>query len=248
MKHPTPKLTPFNQLLIGKSPIYIFPLPYGPRAVVTCDGCDVSVYVAEYGGRREITGFSPSLEEWFMRLYAAMFSEPDPKYTKNGKQVVFPTLVFDVILSDAADSEDTDGSADALMEHLSNFDELGAPAPTGSVSALVLCVLLEEEFKKGYTTHDIWWQRSWLIRGLMKIGMGNPYSYPRPEIKPLTQSPREWRFEYNGIASDQPDVCWNMIYNCFKRQYAGALIVDVWQGWKAGGDAYRVLYEEDVEL
>lgn len=249
MNSPIPQFQPFNQLLIGKSPIYIFPLPHGPRVIVACDGDSVVMFKDGDATRRtEITGFAPYLEAKFAELYTAMMSEPNPAYTLNGKQVKFPTLVFDVILTDAAEGEANDGSDDDVRKHLSDYDEIGAPAPDGSITALVLCVMFDDEFAKGKTAHDIWWQRAWLTRGLRSINMGNPHMYPRPAIKPLTQSPRNWRYEYSGIASDLPDVCWDMIYNCFAREFDGALIVDVWQPWKARGDAFRVLREGDVEL
>lgn len=238
----------FNQFLIGKAPIYIFPLPKGPRCLATCDGIDVTITMPSLPKDHDLTGFLPDMEDAIMRLYTAMFDEPNPKYTSNGKQTVFPELVFDMILHDAKTDAMQDGSSKKLAKSMNDFWDLGAPAPKGSVSALILCPLLASELEAGGTRTDIWWQRAWLCRGLARIGMINPHTNPKPLLRHLTIAPRNWETPQNGIGTDLPKEAWSMIYNCFGRGFKGALIVDVWQGYKVRGDAFRVLLEEDVEI
>lgn len=238
----------FDQSLIGKMPIYIFPLPNGPRCYATCDGISVTMHLQMLPKDADIQGFLPDIEAALLELYTAMFNEPNPKYTTNGKQTTFPELTFDMILYDANTDEKNDGSSKVLAKHLNDFWDLGAPAPTGSVTALILCPILTSELESGGTRTDIWWQRAWLCRGLARIGMINPYAKPKPILRHLTIAPRNWDSPTGGVGTNQPDMSWAMIYNCFNRAFKGALIVDVWQGYKVRGDAFRVLLEEDVEI
>ncbi|AKJ73948.1 hypothetical protein HWA87_gp72 [Salmonella phage 35] len=43
MKTHVMKFVPFNQALIGKEVLYVFPLPYGPRCLVRTNGTDLEV-------------------------------------------------------------------------------------------------------------------------------------------------------------------------------------------------------------
>ncbi|UXR07970.1 hypothetical protein [Salmonella phage SEP13] len=246
MKTHVMKFVPFNQALIGKEVLYVFPLPYGPRCLVRTNGTDLEVVNADT--TENLTGFVPDLEDHIRRLYSAMFSEPNPKYTRNGEQVVFPFMVFDVILHDRSSTSNDDGSADGVRAALEDWDDIGVPMNAEKAAMTILCAMLDEEFIAGKTVHDLWWQRAWIKRGLVACGLANPYTYPRPPLKWLTQSPRDWAWEGGGIASDLPSENWDMIYNVFRRKYRAALLADVWQGWKVGGGAFRILTEEEVEI
>lgn len=245
----------FDQNRIGKQTIYIFPLPHGPRCIVRVEydpieeETAVRIHNTEERSWPDIADFVPDLSEWFGRLYHALFNEPDPRFTRNGKQVVFPAIILDVILHDRTDGNGQDeGSADRLAKRLEDFDLIGAPAPRDTVCALVMCVMLEEEYAVGSTRCDLWWQRSWLQRGLLRSGLCNPYSHPRPPLRELAQAPRQWHWERNGIASDRPDDNWAMIENCFNRSFRAALVVDVWQPWAVNGNALQLIREEDIEV
>lgn len=245
----------FDQARIGKQVLYIFPLPYGPRCIVRVEHdpieeeTAVAIHNTEDSSWPNIADFVPELSEMFGQLYHYIFNEPNPRYTTKGRQTVFPAIIFDVILHDRTSGYGADdGTAEHLGKMMDDFDVLGAPAPKGTVSALIMCFMLEDEYSRGATKSDIWQQRAWLRRALVRAGLCNPYAHPRPLIRELAQAPRQWHWEGNGIASDLPDINWAMIESSFTRSYRGALVVDVWQPWAVNGTAYQLIQEEDVEI
>lgn len=255
MKKTLMPMTRFDQSRIGKQVLYIFPWPHGLRCLARIEYDPIEewpvVTLANTDSKSwpDIADFCPDVTEAIAALYRPLFDEPDPKITRNGRQVVFPTLIIDLILHDRTTGDDRkDGSADVLNAHMEDYVIIGAPAPTGTLCALILCVMTEDEHARGSTRQDIWSQRSWLTRGLYRAGLRNPYSHPRPILRQMTQSPRQWEWESNGIASDLPDVNWQMIDNAFNRSYRGVLVVDVWQPWAVNGNAFKVMTEEDVEV
>lgn len=245
----------FDITRIGKQVLYIFPYPYGMRCVArishdpVSEESEVQLYDTRQTPWSNISDFAPDVTDALSRLYPALFDEPDRRFTRNGRQVVFPSLIVDLVLHDRTDGKTRDeGAATALKAALADYDDIGAPARSGVLCALLLCVMLEDEYNRGSTSADIWQQRAWLKRGLLRMGLRNPYAHPRPVVRELAQSPRSWHWESDGIASDRPDDNWRMIECAFQRSFRGALVVDVWQPWAVGGDAFRLISAEDMEV
>jgi hypothetical protein len=177
-----------------------------------------------------------------------MMSEPDPRYTLNGKQVRFPWLVFDCILHDCAKEDSELGQATRVNAAIVDWDLLGAPIAEGDAALLVLAVLTKEEFTAGRARYDLWMERARLKRGIISIGQGLLHKFPRPQISWLEIAPRDEHSDRSGIALDDPEAIWESIYGVFKKGYRGVLIADVWAGWKSNGTAFELLTEGDVEI
>lgn len=243
------KLRTFNQADVGTKPLYIFPLPHGQRALIKTNGTSISVSAIDPEDVGDLTGYAPDLEERFKALYLDMMSEPDQNVTQDGVQIKFPALYFDVILSDVSKTIEWDGAAEMLSpDRLSDFFDFSDTAPAGSVRATVLSVVPESAYAAGKDRYDLWWRRSWLMRGLSRIGMANRYAFPRCQIRALTQTPPDWAAEHTAVCQDDPRRTWDVLYNSWANGHRAALIVDVWQPWAVSGDAFRVLTEDEVEL
>lgn len=240
-------LRPFDQRRIGSGEVlYIFPLPNGPRVLVTTNGTDLTM-VTDYG--EDLTNFSPDVEEAVKAVYRQMLSEPNRAYTLNGKQVNFPNVMFDCILHDRVYEESQLGQATNVAEALDgDWDLLGAPIENGLASITVLAAMMEDEYKAKQTKHDIWWDRAHVKRGCIATGNGLIERFPRPIITWLNIAPRDGRDLRTGVAQDDPAAIWKCLYGVFERPYRGALIVDVWSGWKVSGNGFQLITEEDVEL
>lgn len=246
MKVHVPQILPFNESVIGKETIYIFPLPHGFRCVAKTDGKEITVCRAT---GEDITGFAPDVEEAFMALCREIMSEPNPRFTVNGKQEVFPDLVFDFILHDRAERYADDGRDDVVKAALlDDWECIGAPIESGKAKATILSHMFYDEYVAGRCPRDIWMQRAQHKRCIIAAGLGVPSHEPLPILTWLTIAPRTVGYVESGIAAHEPGEAWGMIYNTFTENYRGALIVDVWQGWNVRGGAFRLLKEEDVEI
>lgn len=246
MKIHLPKIRPFDQHIIGKETIYIFPRPHGIRALVKTNGTDLSVFT-DTG--EDITGFVPEVEAALNTLYSAMLSEPNSKFTTNGVQTKFPDVVFDVIIHDRVTDHMDEGKADNVMAAFEeDWDCLGAPAESGVAKATILSHMFYEEYLNGRCTSDIWMQRAHHKRAIIASGLGIPSWLPSPVLSWLVIAPRTVGHVESGVAAHGAAEAWGMIYNVFKYKYAGVLIIDVWQGWNIRGNAFTYLNEEDVEI
>lgn len=240
------KFVPFDQLLIGKETLYIFPLPHGIRCLVKTNGTEIEVH-AEDG--EDLTGFAPAVEEALKDVYLRMFSEPNPKYTVNGKQEHFPYYIFDIILHDRVTDILDDGTAEKTVAYREDdWEFLGAPVPASMTRAVVIGGLLEEEYKAGRAKQDMWWHRAWHKRAMISCGFGAQHVYPKPIVGWPEIASRSADHERPGIATDSIDESWDYIYNVFSRRHKGVLIADVWAGWNVNGSAFRIMTEEDVEI
>lgn len=216
MKYPDPVIAPLDQSRIGRDPLYVFPLPHGPHAFVTCEGDSVIIALANPSGpdEEDLEDCFPELSKAFHELYIRMLSEPNPKYTLNGETVNFPEIDFEVILFDSPSEPKKDGSATWVRESLENWTELGVPCP-GLVSAMVLGVTVYGPDRKKEDA-QIWSRRAWVMRHTTERNSGIIY--------PLILAPLGFR---PGIATDRKEINWAMISMCFKSSFRGALIVDV---------------------
>lgn len=244
MKKSVPTFLRFDQRDPDKVPLYPFPLPAGERVVALTDGTFVDIYVVHHNvTSSKINGFVPHIEGAVKELYSALYSEPNPRFTVDGEQVVFPVHAFDMMMHDRVD----DGRGDKTNNLLSQwtFDDEW-PAPAEDICATVLSHLPCDLFMKGSDTIDIWQRRAHLKRGLVKIGMANPYANPRPVLRYHPIAPEDWDlFQQEGCAGRDRVRFWQQVDSCFKKGYAACLIVDVWQPWSAKGNAFQLITEED---
>lgn len=245
MKKPVPRFVRFDNRSPDKVPLYPFPLPQGVRAVATTNGTSVDIYDATSGSTgSSLKGFVPHIEQAIVDLYHALYSEPDPRYTQNGEQVVFPMHAFDIIIHD----RDNGGSGDTTNRLLSEwaFDDEW-PAPPEAVCAVILAHMPAENLSRGSDTVDLWQRRAHLKRGLIRIGMCNPYSNPRPILRYNPIAPDSWDSAFTeGCAGRNRDMFWRQVDNCFVNGYVGCLVIDVWQPWSVKGDAFQLINEEDL--
>lgn len=253
-KHLMP-MSQFDQSRIGKQVLYIFPWPHGLRCIAQVDydpveeEAAVKLYNTEDKAWPDIADFVPDVSKALGDLYRPLFDEPTTGTTTNGRQTEFPSVVFDLILHDrAAGPGISDGSADKTLAALDDYDLIGAPTISGTSCAVILCAMFTTEFTRGGTRSDLWQQRAWLQRGLNRMGMRNATVHPRPILREMCQSPRQWSQEGGGIASDLPHVNWAMIENTFNRSFRGALVVDVWQPWAVNGTAFKTITADEVEI
>lgn len=246
MKIQLPRIRPFDQRTIGKEVIFIFPRPHGIRAVFKTNGTDTTVHT-ENG--EDITGFAPDVEEAMARLYLTMMSEPNPKYTTNGVQTSFPFIVYDVILHDRVTDFKDLGKADNVVAAFEDdWECLGAPVENGIAKATILSHVLYTEYQQGRCSSDIWMQRAHQRRAIIAAGFGIPSHLPSPILSWMVLAPRTVGRIESGVAALEPGEVWTMIYNTFEYSYAGAMIIDVWQGWNVRGNAFTYLNEEDIEI
>lgn len=251
MKIHAPRFYPEDENTIGRVTKYVFGLPCGFRCIARTNGTDIKVVVLTNNGDKstheDITGFAPDVEEEIKLLYTAMKSEPDPKVTLNGKQVVFDPLIFDFMLHDRTDRLNDDGKADNVIEAMDDWDEMGMPMRDGTAMATVLCAMSEEEYNRGRTSADLWFYRAWIKRGLTRNGLYRPYlSGLRPILVHLriisSKGDREGTAEYEVV-----DV-WKQVEEVFNRGYAYALIPDVWSGWNVTGKQFRTISEGSFDI
>lgn len=237
---------PFDQRLIGKETIYIFPLPHGIRCLVKTNGTDIEVH-AEDG--EDLSGFAPAVEDALKAVYLRMFSEPNPRYTTNGVQTTFPYYIFDVILHDRVADIQEDGTAENTVAYREDdWEFLGAPVPASTTRAVVIGGLLEEEYKTGRAKQDLWMHRAWHKRSMLSCGFGRQHEYPKPIVGWPEIASRSSNDTRSGVATDSIDDSWDYIYNMFNRRNRGVLIADVWAGWNVNGGAFRIMTEADVEI
>lgn len=244
MKKPVPRFYRFDGRSPDKVVLYPFPLPKGVRAIGVTNGTSVDIYDATTGNTTsKLNGFAPHIESALVELYLAMYSEPDKRYTLNGRQVVFPYHVFDMIIHDR-DGSGAGVITDKLLAEWSFDDEW--PAPPEAVCALILANLPRTEFERGADTVDLWQRRAHLKRGLAKIGILNMYANPRPVLRHTTIAPESWEGVFKeGCAGRGSPEFWQQVDNCFEHGYTGCLVMDVWQPWGVRNDAFQLIDDED---
>lgn len=244
LNKPIPRIVQFDERDPDKVNLYPFPYPDGVRCIAITDGNSIKIYDASSGyATVSITGFVPAVEQALMDLYMAIYSEPAPGYTHAGKLLVNPQHVFDIILFD----KDNGGAGSTTNKLLDDwcFDPEW-PAPANAVCALVITHMPYTSFTQGRDTVDLWDRRASLKRGLVKIGMANPYANPSPLLRFMTIAPDHWDWPLQGCAGRPMSYFWRQVQNCFDRGYKGCLVLDVWQPWAVKSDAFQLITEEDV--
>jgi len=249
MRKPVPRFLPFDNRDPDKTALYPMPLPDGIRCVAVvsrkagAEHNDVAVWaVGDSSTTHCITGFAPHIETAVDELYGVMMSEPLPGVTVNGQQKYFPGVVFDLILHDRH-GEGSGTRTRAALEDWELDDEW--PVSSDIVCALALATLPLTAFNNGLDDCDLWMRRSHLMRGCTRIGMANPHANPHPTIRPATLAPESWSSPAYGRAGTNGVTFWTQVDNCFKKGYAGCLVVDVMQPWSVRGNHYQIITEED---
>lgn len=243
LSKPVPRIRPFDRRDPDKVTLYPFPWPDGQRVVVVTNGTEVHVYdVAGDATGTSLNGFSLALEDEFRKLYSSLYSEPNPRFTRNGVQVNFPWHAFDAMLYD----KDNGGRADKLRSLMSDwcFDP-GWPAPAEDVAAMIIAHMPYDHFLRGADTVDMWQRRADLKRALIRMGAANPYSVPSPILRFPVIAPYSWDWPLQGCAGSSRVRFWVQVQNCFDAGFGGCLVVDVWQPWSVRGDAFQLITDEE---
>lgn len=248
LRKPIPRFCSFIEKNVDTetTPLYPFPCPSGERAIAVTNGEYVSMYETSSGFTgSSLNGFVPHIEDALKELYEAIYSEPDPQFTKNGKRDTSPTHVFDIMLFDRDDGKS--GRSDKTNKLLDEWSfDPDWPAPETAVCALILSHLPYDMFVKGTDIYDLWQRRAQLKRGLLKIGMNNPYSNPCPILRFTAIAPISWDNPTHATAPMTAKAFWKQVDNCLQGNFAGCMVIDVFQPWSAKGNAFQLITEEDV--
>lgn len=241
---PIPRICAFDGRNPDNHSLYPFPWPAGERVIAVTNGTDLYMYDTSYGRTgADMCGFAPGVEDALKELYFSLYSEPNPRFTRNGVQVNFPHHAFDIVLYD----KDNGGSADRMRSLLDEWSfDPDWPAPREAVAAIILCHMPLDHFLRGADTIDIWQRRADLKRALIRIGAANPYSTPSPILRFPVIAPHSWDWPLQGCAGSSSTRFWVQVQNCFDAGFGGCLVVDVFQPWSVRGDAFQLITSEDA--
>lgn len=241
LKKPIPRILRFDERDPEKVSLYPFPYPNGERCIVVTNGTTVDVYETSSGqtGVR-LNGFAPHIEQDICRLHEVLCRDANPRLRDDEPR---PTHAYDIILFDKDNGGRGNNTANALDEWSFDPDWPVAPSVT---CAQILTWMPLQRFLMGSDEQDLWQRRASLKRGLVAIGMANPYANPCPNLRFMVIAPDSWDWPLQGCAGRDRKMFWRQVENCFEDGYKGCMVLDVWQAWSVRGDAFQLITEEDV--